>query len=47
MKHSTEDLWSEFGRQLKSFIQHQVKDESIADDILQEVFIKIHSRLYV
>ena len=45
MKHSTENLWSEFGRQLKTFIHHQVKDESATDDILQEVFIKIHSNI--
>jgi RNA polymerase sigma-70 factor (ECF subfamily) len=41
MNRSTEVIWSEFGQQLLSFIRYQVKDNSIADDILQEVFIKI------
>jgi len=43
MTLSTENLWSEFSRQLRVFIQHQVKNETVTDDILQEVFIKIHS----
>lgn len=38
----TEKIWSEFSTALKKFILSKVKDETIADDILQEVFIKIH-----
>lgn len=38
----TEKIWSEFSTVLKRFILSKVKDESMADDILQEVFIKIH-----
>lgn len=38
----TEKIWSEFSTSLKKFIFSKVKDEGIADDILQEVFLKIH-----
>ena len=38
----TEKIWSEFSEGLKKFILSKVKDEAIADDVLQDVFIKIH-----
>jgi len=38
----TQQIWSEFSEGLKKFILSKVKDEVIAEDILQEVFIKIH-----
>jgi RNA polymerase sigma-70 factor (ECF subfamily) len=38
----TEKIWSAFSDTLKKFILSKVKDEVITDDILQEVFIKIH-----
>ena len=41
----TKKIWIEFGKQLKSFIIKRVSDASFADDILQEVFIKIHSNV--
>jgi len=45
MPKSLEEIWDEFGLKLKQFINRQVRDESVADDILQEVFLKIHSSL--
>jgi len=42
--HSTEDLFKSFGGRLRQFIQSRVSDASTADDILQDVFLKIHSR---
>jgi len=39
---STEKRWTEFSVALKKFIFSKVKDNTVADDILQEVFIKIH-----
>ena len=45
MKHQTEAIWTEFSNQLKQFILGRVVDKSLADDILQDVFVKIHSRL--
>jgi len=35
-------IWNEFSKSLKGFIISKVKDIDIADDLLQEVFIKIH-----
>jgi RNA polymerase sigma-70 factor (ECF subfamily) len=40
-----EQIWKEYHTKLHSFIQSRVGDRSNADDILQEVFIRIHSRI--
>lgn len=45
MKTNLEDLWEKFGSNLKLFILKKVQDEDVAEDILQEVFIKIHTRV--
>ena len=45
MKHETEAIWAEFSTPLKQFIVGRVSDESLADDILQDVFVKIHSHI--
>jgi RNA polymerase sigma-70 factor (ECF subfamily) len=42
---STEKIWKEYHDNLRRFIQMRVSDKSAADDILQEVFVKIHSGL--
>ncbi len=41
----TEMIWIEFSRKLRNFISRKVPDASVADDILQDVFIKIHSNI--
>jgi len=41
MNDIAESIWNEFHRELKSFIQKRVMDETIADDILQDVFLKM------
>jgi len=41
MNDATENIWNSFHRGLKSFILKKVKDEGTANDILQDVFIKI------
>ena len=41
----TKKIWIEFSKQLKFFISRKVADTSVAEDILQEVFIKIHSNI--
>ena len=41
-QHSVEQIWIQFNAKLKSFIVSKVKDDATADDLLQEVFIKIH-----
>lgn len=42
---STVDIWDQFHRQLQGFILRRVEDPEDAEDILQEVFIKIHTHL--
>ncbi len=41
----TELIWNEYHNKLHRFIQSRVTDASIAEDILQEVIIKVHSRI--
>src|SRR5690606_11702759 len=41
MNETIKKIWMDFNAELKGFILRKVKDESIADDILQEVFLKI------
>jgi RNA polymerase sigma-70 factor (ECF subfamily) len=45
MKNNIEDIWLKFGNKLKVFIVSKVKNESIADDILQDAFVKIHANI--
>ena len=42
---NTEQVWKEYHDNLHGFIQSRVSDASIADDILQEVFTRIYSRI--
>jgi len=42
---STEQIWQEYHHKLHGFIQSRVSDSSLADDILQDVFTRIHSRI--
>ncbi len=37
-----EQIWNRFNEKLRTFIFNLVKDEATADDLLQEVFLKIH-----
>lgn len=45
MKQKTTELWHRFGDSLRRFILIKVKDETLADDLLQETFIRIHSKI--
>ena len=45
MKSDIVQIWNDFNLKLKAFIVNKVKDESLADDILQEVFIKIMNNI--
>jgi RNA polymerase sigma-70 factor (ECF subfamily) len=40
-----EDLWEAYSRQLLAFIRSRVSDEADAEDLLQEVFLRIHTHL--
>jgi len=45
MEQKTTELWHRFSDNLRRFILNKVKDEALADDLLQETFIKIHSKI--
>ena len=45
MTATVESIWNEVASQLRSFIRSRVRDHAAAEDILQEVFIKIHQKL--
>ena len=40
-----EHIWRTYHKQLLAFIQKRVSDPVLAEDILQEVFIKIHNKI--
>src|SRR5712692_2815280 len=42
---TTEKVWEEFHPKLKQFILKRIPDEQSAEDILQDVFLKIHTRI--
>ena len=41
----SEQLWETFSVPLQRFIQRRVPDPHTAEDILQDVFLKIHMRI--
>jgi RNA polymerase sigma-70 factor (ECF subfamily) len=46
MTVSATDIWEDFSSRLKSFILKRVRDEHDAEDILQDVFLKVHQNLH-
>lgn len=38
----TQEIWSQFGERLRAFIARRVDSDADADDILQDVFLRIH-----
>ncbi|HSR17011.1 MAG TPA: RNA polymerase sigma factor SigZ [Ignavibacteriaceae bacterium] len=45
MSHKTEEIWENFCCRIKSFIRKRVSNASAAEDIFQDVFLKIHSKI--
>jgi RNA polymerase sigma-70 factor (ECF subfamily) len=43
---TTKQVWTKYHTDLKKFIISKVKNTTIADDILQDTFIKIHTKLH-
>lgn len=43
---TTEQAWEHHGKELKGFIISRVKDPDTTEDILQEVFVKVHLNLH-
>ena len=44
-KENTAEIWNEFSGQIRGYLLGKVKQENDAEDLLQEIFIKIHSSL--
>ena len=42
---STEQVWRLLSDKLRSFLLQRVSDEQVAEDLLQETFVRIHSKL--
>ena len=43
---TTNQVWQKYSDDLKRFIISKVKNTTVADDILQDTFIKIHTNLH-
>ena len=43
--NNIEQIWREYAAALHGFIQSRVDDADVADDILQNVFLSIHSKI--
>ncbi|CAD5257209.1 MULTISPECIES: RNA polymerase sigma factor SigZ [unclassified Imperialibacter] len=44
MLTTTESIWAAFHKELLAFISHAISDKDTSWDILQDVFLKIHTR---
>lgn len=44
-QRNTQHVWDQFGDDLRAFIRRRVSDENVADDLLQEVFVRVHTKL--
>ncbi|MEP3837075.1 MAG: sigma-70 family RNA polymerase sigma factor [Algibacter sp.] len=42
---NTQEIWKLHANHIKYFILSKVKDDTIADDLVQETFIKVHTKL--
>ena len=45
MSPTVESIWETLASQVRSFIRSRVREHAAAEDILQEVFIRIHKKL--
>jgi len=41
----TEKIWNEHAGRIRTFIRRRIVDSSLVDDLLQEVFVKVQSRI--
>ena len=45
VESQTQQIWAEFGGRLRAFVARRVDNEADVEDILQDVFLRIHARL--
>lgn len=44
-ERETQDVWNEFSGQIQNYLKKKVKLQDDADDLLQDIFIKIHGNI--
>ncbi len=44
---TTHHIWETFHKEVKNFIFSKIKNKQITDDLLQETFIKVHTKLHM
>lgn len=42
---TTQYIWNTYSEDVKRFVLNKIKNEQMANDLLQDIFIKIHSKL--
>lgn len=47
MQETMETLWKDYRDRLLAFIRARVSDDDAAEDLLQEVFLRIHTRMHM
>lgn len=45
LMNTSEKVWQKYHSRLRIFIKHKISDDTAVDDILQNVFLKIHTAL--
>ena len=45
MMNTSERVWQEYHSRLRTFIRRRVSDDAATDNIIQDVFLKMHDRL--
>jgi RNA polymerase sigma-70 factor, ECF subfamily len=43
--HDTATIWNDFGDRLRRFIRRRVENDAVAEDLLQDAFLRIHTRI--
>ncbi|MCB4809343.1 sigma-70 family RNA polymerase sigma factor [Tamlana sp. 62-3] len=43
---TTKKIWETYSKDIKRFIKDKVKQNDIADDLLQDTFIKVHTKIH-
>ncbi len=46
VRQATHEVWEDFGQPLRDYLRKRIGNAADADDVLQEVFLRIHTRLH-
>ncbi len=45
MSRSTAEIWEDFNREIHAFVSRRVADPDDAEDLVQDIFVKIHTHI--